>query len=122
VWREIRPRNYREPLGQFGWELLSMWLVPSTDSLVMFRPAYGEWRLYIAGAFQTDTMRGEAFYWPATKSNELSRAGVYAVRYDCSAPTAFLAASALQRFQARNDSAVTRAATLPLRAVRLAEP
>jgi hypothetical protein len=98
TWYEVRPVDSYQRIGRVGWETLNAWLAPSPDSLILFRPGSDSWGLYIALAWHADTARGRAIYRGLGELPLHTQAHAYAVRYDCTAPGAVVAAGALYIF------------------------
>jgi hypothetical protein len=97
-WYQVRPVDYHERIGPFGWETLNAWLAPSPDSLILFRPGSDSWGLYVALSWHADTARGRAIYRGLGELPLHTHANAYGVRYDCSALWAVVARGALQVF------------------------
>jgi hypothetical protein len=122
TWYEVRPLDFRDPIGPFGWETLGMWLTPSPDSLILFRVGEGSWALYIAGTWHADTLRGRAHYREGARRVGDARSNVYAVRYDCSSFHAIAASRTLTELLAQDLPHVTGEEVTSERVLRVRIP
>lgn len=101
-WYVVQPLGPREPIGQAGREVLTLWLAPRPDSLILFRVGETPWTLRVSAVWQRDIFRGRAYYREGGSRRVDSQANAYGVRYDCSTFHAVQAANALADLLARD--------------------